>query len=171
MLAIRLQRTGRSGHAQFRLIAQDSRFSPKRGRVVAYLGSYNPHTKEIKLDAEKVSQYISNGAQPSDSAARLLRKEGIKLPAWVSAAEPKQGSTRNPDKRRSTRPAEAEAANEKAVPTEEPAEGVPAAEVSADTPAEPAAESTEPEVAEQPAPVSEAAEATVEPAKTSDEQA
>jgi small subunit ribosomal protein S16 len=112
VLAIRMQRTGRSGHPQFRVIVQDSRFSPSGGRVVAYLGSYNPHTKEAKLDSEKAAMYLQNGAQPSDTVAHLLKKEGIKLPSWVKFDEPQKRSTRNPDKRRSTRPAE---------PKEEPA--------------------------------------------------
>jgi len=105
MLAIRLQRTGRSGHTQFRMIVQDSHFSPKRGRVVAYLGSYDPHSKTVKIDGEKASQYLANGAQPSDRVARLLQNEGIKLPGWVKLEKPQAGSTKNPDKRRSTRPA------------------------------------------------------------------
>jgi small subunit ribosomal protein S16 len=65
VLAIRMQRTGRSGHPQFRVIVQDSRFSPSGGRVVAYLGNYNPHTKEAKLDSEKTSMYLQNGAHPT----------------------------------------------------------------------------------------------------------
>ena len=145
MLAIRLQRTGRSGHSQFRLIAQDSRFSPKRGRVVAYLGNYNPHTKEAKLDTDKIVQYLSNGAQPSGSAAILLSKEGIKLPAWVKAPQPKERPVRNAEKRRSTRPAEPEApaaAAEGEAPAESEAE--PAAEAApAEAPAEPGAEPAE----------------------------
>ncbi len=104
MLAIRLQRTGRSGHSQFRVIVQDSRFSPTRGRVVAYLGSYNPHTKTSEIDSEKASQYLSSGAQPSDRVARLMKQKGIKLPEWVKLDSPKEKTTRNPDKRRSTRP-------------------------------------------------------------------
>ena len=109
MLVIRLQRTGRSGHAQFRLVVQDKRFSPSKGRVVAYLGNYDPHTKALTVDGEKASQYMSNGAQPSDRVARLLQKEGVKLPAWVSLSEPKQRTTRKPEKRRSTAPAQPEA--------------------------------------------------------------
>src|SRR5437868_2422736 len=133
MLTIRLQRTGRSGHSQFRVIVQDSRFSPTRGRVVAYLGSYNPHTKTAELDSQKASQYLQNGAQPSDRVARLLQKEGIKLPDWVKLDQPRERATRNPDKRRSTRPAEAAAPV-----TEEPtADEVPAAEApSEEAPAE-----------------------------------
>jgi small subunit ribosomal protein S16 len=123
MLAIRLQRTGRSGHAQFRVIVQDSRFNPKRGRVVTYLGSYDPHTKKAEIDSVKTAQYLENGARPSDSAARLLKKEGVKLPAWVKLAEPKKKETRNADKRRSTRPPEPAAAEPEATeqPTVEPA--------------------------------------------------
>lgn len=104
MLAIRLQRTGRTGHAQFRVIVQDSRFSPKRGRVVAYGGSYDPHTKIASLHTDIISSYLDKGAQPSDRVARLLKKEGVKLPKWVSLAEPKKRAVRNPDKLRRNRP-------------------------------------------------------------------
>lgn len=106
MLTIRLKRTGRRGHAQYRLVAQDSRFSPSSGRVVAYLGSYNPHTKEATIDGEKVSAYLSNGAQPSDRAAKLLKSEGIKLPDWVQQPADKKREIRNPEKLRRNRPTE-----------------------------------------------------------------
>lgn len=151
MLAIRLQRTGRSGHSQFRLIAQDSRFSPKRGRVVAYLGNYNPHTKEAKLDTDKIVQYLSNGAQPSGSAAKLLSKEGIKLPAWVKTPQPKERSVRNAEKRRSTRPAEAEApaAEPSAEPETVSAEEAPA-EAAGEAETQPAAEAAQPEAPAEP---------------------
>jgi len=139
MLVIRLARTGRSGHAQFRFVVQDKRFSPSRGRVVAYLGNYDPHAKTMTIDGEKASQYLSNGAQPSDRVARLLQKEGIKLPDWVKVAEPKQRTTRNPDKRRSTAPAQPEPET----PAEAPAaEETPAVETAPAEIAEPQAEET-----------------------------
>jgi small subunit ribosomal protein S16 len=170
MLAIRLQRTGRTGHAQFRVIVQDDRFSPKSGRVVAYVGSYDPHTKAAKLDGEKISKYLENGAQPSDRVAQLLKKEGIKLPSWVKVSDPQKRSVRNPEKLRRNRPAgapepgkPAEGATE-AEPTaeEQPAaiEAEPTAET-AESPAEtpeteqPAADETpveEPTTIEEPAP-------------------
>jgi small subunit ribosomal protein S16 len=150
MLAIRLQRTGRSGHSQFRLIVQDSRFSPTRGRVVAYLGSYDPHTKIATVDSQKASQYLSNGAQPSDRAARLMQKEGIKLPSWVKLDAPQTGKVRNPDKRRSTRPAEPEAPAVEAAPeATTPAEE--AAAESNETVDETPAETTDTTVEETPA--------------------
>lgn len=122
MLAIRMQRTGRSGHAQFRVIVQDSRFSPTRGRVVSYLGSYNPHTKTASIDSEKAAGYLNNGARPSDTVARLFKKEGIKLPAWVKLDEPRKRDVRNPEKRRSTAPAQPEAQTEPAATEADPGE-------------------------------------------------
>ena len=124
MLVIRLQRTGRSGHAQFRYVVQDRRFSPSKGRVVAYLGNYDPHTKTSTVDGAKASQYLSNGAQPSDRVAALLQKEGVKLPGWVKVKQPKERATRNPEKRRSSAPAQplAEPPAEEATPEEAPVE-------------------------------------------------
>ena len=55
MLVIRLQRTGRKGHAMFRIVVQDSRQTPTSGKVVARLGSYNPHNKEVIIDKEKAA--------------------------------------------------------------------------------------------------------------------
>ena len=159
MLAIRLQRTGRSGHSQFRLVAQDSHFSPKRGRVVAYLGSYDPHTKEIRIDSEKASEYLEKGAQPSNTAARLMQKQGIKLPTWVKLDQPKNRDTRNPDKRRSSAPAKPEDAAPAATATEEAASETseaPAEEVLADEAVAPVIEASpvaaEDEPTEEPAP-------------------
>lgn len=163
MLAIRLQRTGRSGHAQFRVVVQDSRFSPVRGRVTAYLGSYDPHTKTAVLDGEKAAKYLENGAQPSDRVAKLLQKEGVKLPDWVKVSQPKQRTVRNADKRRSTRPAEAAApAPEAEVPAERapktaeaPAQETPAEETQAEPakeePAEELPQTEEPTVDKPPA--------------------
>jgi small subunit ribosomal protein S16 len=104
MLAIRMQRTGRKGHAQFRLIVQESRRSPKSGNIVAALGSYDPHTKKTSMDKEKATYFLSHGAQPSTRVALLLQKEGVKLPKWVKIEQTKQAVIRNADKRRSTRP-------------------------------------------------------------------
>lgn len=164
MLVIRLQRTGRSGHAQFRVVVQDSRFSPTSGRVVAYVGSYNPHNKAAKLDVEKISGYLKNGAQPSPRVAKLLKAQKVDLPKWVEEPGEKQRKVRFPEKRRSTAPEQpaeaevpAEGASEEAQPAEEAATETP--EVTASESQEtPAAESTD-------APVEEAAveEAPAEP--------
>jgi small subunit ribosomal protein S16 len=140
------------------VIVQDSRFSPKRGRVVSYLGSYDPHTKAAVIDSEKAAQYLGNGAQPSDRVARLFKKEGIKLPDWVKLDEPKKRSIRNPEKRRSTAPPapkeEAPAAQQPAESTEP--ETAPETEAAVETPAE--AETPETTAAEEPADAEEAPE-------------
>jgi small subunit ribosomal protein S16 len=159
MLVIRLQRTGRKGHAQFRVVVQDSRRTPTSGKVVALLGSYNPHTKTSTLDKEKAVIYLNNGAQPTDRVVRLLIAEGVKMPKWVKAADKKSGAIRNPEKLRRNRPAEeaapeapaeeAETADtetpaEEAAPAETPAEEAPTEEAAAEeTPAEAETPATE----------------------------
>lgn len=112
MLAIRMKRTGRRGHAQYRVVVQDSRYSPSSGRVVAFLGSYDPHTKVAVLDKEKAVTYLGNGAHPSDRAAKLLKKEGVELPKWVKISSEKERSIKNPTKLRRNQPKEATPAQE-----------------------------------------------------------
>ena len=133
MLTIRYQRTGRKGHTQFRVVVQDSRYSPSSGRVVAYLGSYDPHSKATTLNKDETLKYISNGAQPSDRVVTLLKKEGLKLPSWVSDQTEKSKSIRNQDKLRRNRPAEEKA-------PEEPVTEAPTAEVEEPAPETPAEE-------------------------------
>lgn len=122
-----MQRTGRKGHAMFRVVVQDSRVTPTSGKVVALLGSYDPHTKTANLDKEKAATYLQNGAHPSDRVALLFQREGIELPKWVSINTNKSGKIKNPEKLRKNRPAEPEAAAEEApseaeAATEQPAE-------------------------------------------------
>ena len=132
MLAIRMQRTGRKGHAMFRMVVQDARRTPTSGKVVASVGSYDPHAKTVALNKDKIAFYLEHGAQPSERAARLLQAEGLKLPAWVSLGGAKQGKLRNPDKLRKNRPVEvapeAEAVAPIAGAVEAPATETPVAE-------------------------------------------
>ena len=106
MLVIRFQRTGRKGHAQFRVVVQDSRRTPTSGKIVAQVGTYNPHTKEAVLDTERAQHYLSHGAQPSDRVALLFKKQGIKLPDWVKLPVKAEGKIRHADKLRRNRPEE-----------------------------------------------------------------
>ncbi len=115
MLVIRLQRTGRKGHAMFRIVVQDSRRTPSSGKVVAQLGSYDPHAKIINIDKEKTSKYLSNGAQPSERMVSLLKSQSIELPAWIKSSSGKQKAIKNPDKRRSTAPAKDEENKEESI--------------------------------------------------------
>lgn len=125
MLAIRLQRLGRSGYPTYRLAVQEVQRHPLSGRVVAYVGSYNPHTKETRIDAEKVQKYLDNGAQPTDRVVKLLKEiKEIKLPSWVKTERTqKTKAIRHPEKLRKNRPQElAESAPETAAEAVEPVE-------------------------------------------------
>jgi small subunit ribosomal protein S16 len=155
MLVIRMQRTGRKGHAMFRVVVQDSRRTPSSGKIVAQLGSYDPHSKAVRIDKDKVSFYLEHGAQPSDRVARMLKAEGVKLPKWVAVEGDKERAIRNPEKRRSTSPAEPETE----APAEETAEA-PAAETAevaeAEAPAEEVAAAEPDAAAPESAPADEA---------------
>jgi small subunit ribosomal protein S16 len=142
MLVIRMQRTGRKGHAMFRVVVQDSRRTPTSGKIVAQLGSYDPHGKTVIINKEKAQFYLDHGAQPSERVTRLLKTEGVKLPDWVKVAEAKTRTVRNVEKRRSTRPEEPkqEAPAEEATPEPEAPTEAP---VEAEAPAEPEAPAEE----------------------------
>lgn len=123
MLVIRMQRTGRKGHAMFRVVVQDARLTPTSGKVVALVGSYDPHAKSAQLDKDKASFYLKNGARPSPRVARLFKEEKIKLPDWVVVETgDKKRAIRNPEKLRKNQPAvPAEPEVEASAPVEEPA--------------------------------------------------
>jgi small subunit ribosomal protein S16 len=106
MLAIRLQRLGRTGYPTYRVAVQESHRHPSSGRVVAYVGSYNPHTKEANFDTEKVEFYLNHGAQPTTRVAKLLKDAKVKLPDWVVFKTAKTSVTRNAEKLRKNQPAE-----------------------------------------------------------------
>ena len=107
MLAIRLQRLGRKGYPVYRLAVQESQRHPSSGRVVAYVGSYNPHTKEATIQKETAQKYLDNGAQPTPRVVKLLKEAGVTMPSWVK--EPvanKQKTIRNAEKLRKNQPKE-----------------------------------------------------------------
>ena len=107
MLAIRLQRLGRKGYPVYRLAVQESQRHPSSGRVVAYVGSYNPHTKETNVQVEEAQKFLDNGAQPTPRVVKLLKAAGVKLPSWVKqASEDKQKPIRNAEKLRKNQPKE-----------------------------------------------------------------
>lgn len=115
MLAIRLQRLGRKGYPTYRVAVQEAHRHPTSGRVVAYVGNLNPHTKDVTLDVEKVTFYLKNGAQPSPRVVKLLAEQNVDLPAWVKGASGKKAKAiRNTDKLRKNQPKEEPAAEESA---------------------------------------------------------
>ena len=70
---IRLRRLGAKKAPFYRVVVADSR-SPRDGRFIEEVGTYNPMTNpsEIKLDMEKVEKWIKNGAQPTDTVRKLI---------------------------------------------------------------------------------------------------
>ena len=75
---IRLRRMGAKKSPYYRIVVADSRY-PRDGRFIEEIGVYNPlkEPAEVKVDAEKAKQWISNGAQPTDTVKALLKKNGV----------------------------------------------------------------------------------------------
>ncbi len=78
MVKIRLRRMGAKRAPFYRIVVADSRY-PRDGRFIEEIGYYNPMTEpsEVRVDAEKVKQWIANGAQPTDTVKALLKKNGV----------------------------------------------------------------------------------------------
>lgn len=107
MLAIRLQRIGRKAYPVYRVAVQESQRHPSSGRVVAYVGNYNPHTKDASINKEEVQKYLDNGAQPTPRVVKLLKDAGVTLPKWVKQADAtKQKAIKNAEKLRKNQPKE-----------------------------------------------------------------
>jgi small subunit ribosomal protein S16 len=147
MLAIRMQRTGRKGHAMFRVVVQDSRTSPSSGKVVELVGNYDPHLKTAVITKERVQFFLDHGAHPSERVAKLLKDNDIKLPKWVEPPNKKNRPTRNPDKLAKAEPAEPAAKEDKAdQPADKPATDSAPTDQPEVTEPEVGAEQTEPAV-------------------------
>jgi small subunit ribosomal protein S16 len=75
---IRLRRMGAKKSPFYRIVVADSRF-PRDGRFIEEIGYYNPMTNpaEIKIDEEKATTWIKNGAQPTETVKALLKKNEI----------------------------------------------------------------------------------------------
>ena len=75
MVKIRLKRMGAKKTPFYRVVVADSR-SPRDGRIVEKIGTYDPMTNPatIKLDKEKVAAWIKNGAKPTDTVKALIEK-------------------------------------------------------------------------------------------------
>jgi small subunit ribosomal protein S16 len=75
---IRLARVGSKKNPIYRVVVADSR-SPRDGRFIEIVGRYNPQTdpSTIEFDEDKVKEWLSKGAQPTDPVARLLKVKNI----------------------------------------------------------------------------------------------
>ena len=155
-IAIRLARGGSKKRPYYRIVVADSR-APRDGRFIEKVGTYNPllakdSPERVKLLGERISHWLSVGAQPSDNVAVLIKKYGTngtheaaqkaaldKISAPKSVPDPgTPASLPKPKKTKEEIAAEAAAAEAAANP---PAEEAPAAEApAAEAPVEAAAE-------------------------------
>ena len=78
MVKLRLKRMGKKGAPFYRIVAADSR-SPRDGRFIEQIGTYNPTKAEEKvtLDKELAKKWLAAGAQPTDVVSRLFKNAGI----------------------------------------------------------------------------------------------
>ena len=78
MVKIRLRRMGKRKSPFYRIVVADSR-CPRDGRFIEEIGYYNPMTNpaEIKVNEEKVQEWLKNGAQPTETVKSILTKTGI----------------------------------------------------------------------------------------------
>ncbi len=83
---LRLKRMGAKQRPFYRIVAADSR-SPRDGRIIESIGTYEPIYKEnnIKVDEEKALKWLNNGAIPTDTVKNLLSKSGV----WAKYKTPK----------------------------------------------------------------------------------
>ena len=82
---IRLQRHGKKGKPFFHIVAADAR-SPRDGKFIERIGSYNPNTNPatIVLDTDKAVSWMFNGAQPTDTARAILSYKGVLYKAHLN---------------------------------------------------------------------------------------
>jgi small subunit ribosomal protein S16 len=159
MVRIRLRRVGGRSQASFRIIATDKE-SPNNGRFIEILGFYNPRTQPatIQLKEDRIYEWISKGAQPSDSASQVFKvaglidryerfKKGEKVETLLAEAEsaastrnanrqtrreaPQAGTSAKKKKAAAAKPAEAAASEATPAEAAAPEEPAPAAEVEA----------------------------------------
>lgn len=75
---IRLKRMGQKKAPFYRVVVSDSR-SPRDGKFIEEIGTYDPNVEPsaIKIDAEAAKKWLNNGAQPTETVAKLLKHAGI----------------------------------------------------------------------------------------------
>jgi small subunit ribosomal protein S16 len=177
MLKIRLARGGAKKRPYYSIVIADSR-SPRDGRFIEKVGSYNPLLKKddpnrITLKVESIQAWLAKGAQPTERVARFLANEG--LVKWEHGNNPNKAkpgkkaeeraaerAQRDEDRKAAEAAAAEEAAAAKAAAEAAPAEEAPAEEAPAEEAAPAAEEAPAAEAAAEEAPAAEAGEEKTE---------
>lgn len=88
MLKIRLLRTGRRNHALYRMVVTDARVK-RQGQCLENVGTYDPagtDEKKLNLKMDRIKHWVGLGAQPTESATNLLKRNGFNVRAEAEAA-------------------------------------------------------------------------------------
>jgi len=156
-LKIRMSRAGSKKRPFYRIVIADSR-SPRDGRFIDRVGSYNPmlpkDAERVKLNMEKIAEWYAKGARPTDRVARFMHEAAPETYAWKHGDNPNKGKpgqkaqeriAEKAEKEAELKAAEEEAKAAAAEAAAAPAEEAPAEEAAAE---EAAAEEAPAEVAE-----------------------
>jgi len=160
MLKIRLARGGAKKRPYYSIVVADSH-SPRDGRFIEKVGAYDPLLKKddpnrITLKVERIQEWMSKGAQPTDRVARELAKQGIGT--WTNSNNPKKGEPGTKAKERAEERAQREADRAQALEDAKNAPPAPEPDVVEEAPAaEAVAEEAPAEAAAEEAPAAEAA--------------
>ncbi|WP_301063432.1 30S ribosomal protein S16 [Maricaulis sp.] len=145
-LKIRLARGGAKKRPYYRIVIADSR-SPRDGRFIEKIGSYNPMLpkdgQRVELDMDKVKAWLAKGAKPTDRVGRFIHAIEAETWKWEASNNPKKGEPGQKAKELAAEKAEkeaerkaaaeeAKAAAEAPAAEEAPAEEAPAAEAAAE---------------------------------------
>jgi len=78
MVKLRLKRMGKKKNPYYRIVVADAR-SPRDGRFIEEIGTYDPNQEPslVKVDADAAKKWLANGAQPTETVAKLLKNAGI----------------------------------------------------------------------------------------------
>ena len=141
MVKIRLKRMGATKRPFYRLVVADSR-SPRDGRFIEEIGVYDPIARPatVRIDADRVRDWMRKGARPSDTARKLLEQQGILPRTARPTVPPKAAATAEAPAAAATATAVAEPEAAAELEVEATAEAAEATDAAEATPSEEAAE-------------------------------
>jgi len=125
MLKIRLRRTGKRNQPHYRLVVAEHT-APVTGKIVDQLGHFNPRTKELVIKKDEAMRWLQQGAQPSNTVARLLLAQGLEHKALVVHTFPERPSKKAPKPDAEPKPATVPSAESTADETDKEVAAEPA---------------------------------------------
>jgi small subunit ribosomal protein S16 len=123
MLRLRLQRRGKRNYATYRLVVADQH-APIKGKFVADVGHYNPHSSEFEIKEEEVTAWMAKGAQPTATVHNLLVDKGFLKKDKVTSWSPKKKQAKDEEDEKPEQAAEpaAETSKDKEPTEDKPSE-------------------------------------------------